>query len=101
MSDSRVLFLSNEAIGRKRSGPAIRCLELARAVGKHQQVAIASLQPCDIELKEIRLLADALRHRSELEALAKASDVVVTQGLAPARGPARGKIAKRRDSDHH
>ena len=90
----QALFLTNEAINQRRSGPAIRCLELARAVGKHQQVAIASLQPCDIELKEIRLLADALRRRSELEALAKASDVVVTQGLALARWPALAKFAK-------
>src|SRR5438876_1778160 len=90
----QALFLTNEAINQRRSGPAIRCLELARAVGKHHRVAIASLQPCDIELKEIRLLADALRHRSELETLAKASDVVVTQGLALARWPALAKFAK-------
>src|SRR5256885_6068546 len=90
----QALFLTNEGINQRRSGPAIRCLELARAVGKNQQVAIASLQPCDLELKEIRLLADALRHRSELEALAKASDVVVTQGLALARWPALAKFAK-------
>jgi glycosyltransferase involved in cell wall biosynthesis len=90
----QALFLTNEAINQRRSGPAIRCLELARAVARPQQVAIASLQPCDMELKEIRLLPDALNRRSELEALCKQSDVVVTQGLALARWPALAKLAR-------
>src|SRR2546423_2285056 len=90
----RVLFVTNEALNQRRSGPAIRCLELARAVAKHHQVAIASLQPCDIALEGVRLLPEALGQRRELEGLCKASDVVVTQGFALARWPALAKLAQ-------
>jgi len=90
----KVLFLTNEPLNRLRSGPAIRCLELAVVVAKHHQVTVASLQKCDLELGGIRLMPEALRTRRELESVARSSDVVVTQGLVMARFPALVKLAK-------
>src|SRR5437588_3184802 len=90
----KVLFVTNEALNQKRSGPAIRCLELARVVAQKHQVTLASLQLSDLPESSTPLLADALRHKSQLHAAARDSDVVVTQGLVLARVPALGRLAK-------
>lgn len=90
----RVLFVTNEPLGARRSGPAIRCLELARVVAAQYEVTIATLQFAEIKVDGIALIADALNHKTELRAAAKASDVVVTQGLVLARYPALEKLAK-------
>lgn len=90
----RVLFVTNEPLGARRSGPAIRCLELARVVAAQHEVTIATLQFAEIKVDGIALIADALNHKTELRAAAKASDVVVTQGLVLARYPSLEKLAK-------
>lgn len=90
----RVLFVINEPLGARRSGPAIRCLELARVVAAQHEVTITTLQSSDLKLDGIALISDALNRKAELRAAAKASDVVVTQGLVLARYPALEKLAK-------
>jgi len=90
----KVLFVTNDPLNQKRSGPAIRCLELARMVAARHEVTIASFEPSDLAVQGMRLLPDALRHKSELHAAARNSDVVVTQGLVLARAPALAKLAK-------
>jgi glycosyltransferase involved in cell wall biosynthesis len=80
---TRVLFISAEPLGESMAGPAIRVLELARAVAAHCDVTVAAPGPSDagdapIELLEARLadfevLLDAIRRH----------DVVVAQRLPP------------------
>ncbi|HEV2112868.1 MAG TPA: hypothetical protein VGR50_01890, partial [Terriglobales bacterium] len=90
----RVLFVTNEPLTERRSGPAIRCLELARVLAQHHEVAVASLQPSEIAATDFRLIGDALQKKSALLDAVRASNTVVTQGLALARVPALGKLAK-------
>jgi glycosyltransferase involved in cell wall biosynthesis len=90
----KVLFVTNDAINQKRAGPAVRCLELARMVANRHEVTLASTQPSDLDLQGIRLLADALQHKSRLKLEAKTSDVVVTQGLVLARYPFLARLAR-------
>ena len=90
----RVLFVTNEPLGAHRSGPAIRCVELARVVAAQHEVTIATLQDSELKLDGIALIADALNRKTELRSSAKASDVVITQGLVLARYPALEKLAK-------
>src|SRR5579872_1220376 len=90
----RILFVTNEALGERRSGPAIRCIELARAVARKYPVGIAALQPGELQVEGIEILADALRRKRDLKSLTRASDVVVTQGMALARYPAMRKLAR-------
>jgi glycosyltransferase involved in cell wall biosynthesis len=90
----RVLFVTNEPLGVRRSGPAIRCVELARVLAVQHEVTIATLQSAELTLNGIVLLSDALNRKRELHAAAKASDVVITQGLVLARHPALEKLAR-------
>jgi len=90
----KILFVTNEPLTERRSGPAIRCLELARVVAQRHDVIVASLQASDIKDPGIRLLDDALRKRSELLGATRSSDVVVTQGMVLARLPAVARLAK-------
>src|SRR5579859_1857273 len=90
----KVLFVTNEPLTGRRSGPAIRCLELARVAAQRHQVTVASLQPSDIKPEGFRLLADALRRKSILLDSVRGSDVVVTQGMVLARAPALTRSAK-------
>lgn len=89
----KVLFVSNEPLTERRSGPAIRCLELARVSAQRHEVTVASLQPSDIRAEGFVLLADALRRKSMLLDAVRSSHVVVTQGLILARVPALARIA--------
>ena len=90
----RVLFVTNEPLGARRSGPAIRCLELARVVAAQHEVTIATLQAADLKLEGIALIPEALNRKGELRAAAKACNIVITQGLVLARYPALEKLAK-------
>lgn len=77
----QVLLVTNDYIGEKRAGPAIRALELARVLAKNHQVTLASAQPGSVESDGIRFLSDALKNPSQLKAAAAGSDVVIAQGL--------------------
>jgi glycosyltransferase involved in cell wall biosynthesis len=90
----RVLFVTNEPLGERRSGPAIRCLELARAVAARHEVTIAALQPSEFQPQGIAFIPDAFRRKNELNSAARGSDVVVTQGMVLARYPALEKLAR-------
>ena len=93
----KILFVTNDPLNQKRSGPAIRCLELARVMAQRHEVTLASFEPSDlgvhIDAEGMRLMPDALRHKSDLHVAARNSDVVVTQGMVLARAPALAKLA--------
>jgi len=90
----RVLFVTNDNLSRRRAGPAVRCIELARVMAREHEVTVASAQPIDGQFTEFALLADADRHKDDLRHVARASDVVVTQGLALTRFPFLASPAK-------
>jgi glycosyltransferase involved in cell wall biosynthesis len=77
----RILFVTNDRVGRQRAGPAIRCVELAKVLSREHEVTVASGVPGDIELPGIRVILNALANPGSLRAAARRSDVTVTQGL--------------------
>lgn len=73
------LFLTEEPLGQRLAGPAIRALELARAVarsGAADVVRLVSLTSCDRTDADVELSAGG----PELLDLARSSSVVVLQG---------------------
>jgi glycosyltransferase involved in cell wall biosynthesis len=77
----RVLFVTNDRLGRQRAGPAIRCVELAKVLSRDHEVTVASGLPGDAEVPGVQLIFDTLANPSRLRQAARRSDVVVTQGL--------------------
>ncbi|WP_116453381.1 glycosyltransferase family 4 protein [Blastococcus litoris] len=76
-----VLFVTAEALAGRMAGPAIRTLELARALAADERtgpVTVASLAGAEIEDPAVRLVAAP--GRAELAALVAASGSVVVQG---------------------
>jgi glycosyltransferase involved in cell wall biosynthesis len=90
----RVLFVTNDNLSRRRAGPAVRCIELARVIAREHEVTVASAQPSDAQFTEFALLADAPNRKRDLRQVARAGDVVVTQGLALTRFPFLASSAK-------
>jgi glycosyltransferase involved in cell wall biosynthesis len=73
----RVLFVTEEPLRARLAGPAIRALELARAVAEVTEVDLVSLTACDRADGSVRLgQADA----AELRRLVAAAGAVVLQG---------------------
>jgi glycosyltransferase involved in cell wall biosynthesis len=83
----RILFVTNDRLGERRAGLAIRALELARVLSKHHEVTVASAQAGEMVDDGIRFIADSLSKPGPLRAAAQASDVVITQGLGLATFP--------------
>jgi glycosyltransferase involved in cell wall biosynthesis len=92
---TRVLVLSPEPVAERMAGPAIRALELARALAAHVDVTLAAPGPSDAALAGVPLLEAGVRDYDRLLAGAVEHDVVVAQELPPtltgrlARLPAR------------
>jgi glycosyltransferase involved in cell wall biosynthesis len=80
---TRVLFISAEPLGPSMAGPAIRVLELARAVAAHCDVTVAAPGPSDAGDAPIELLEASLADFDTLLAAIKSHDVVVAQRLPP------------------
>lgn len=79
MSGRTALFLTEEPLGERLAGPAIRALELARAVarsGAVDVVRLVSLTSCERADAEVQLFAGG----PNLVDMAEATDVVVLQG---------------------
>jgi glycosyltransferase involved in cell wall biosynthesis len=82
-SVTRVLVVSAEPVGPAMAGPAIRALELARALSAHCRVTLAAPAPSDVGDAPVELLEAGLADfRTLLEALRR-HDVVVAQVLPP------------------
>jgi glycosyltransferase involved in cell wall biosynthesis len=80
---TRVLFVSSEPLGAVMAGPAIRVLELARAVAARCQVTVAAPGPSDAGDAPVELLeAGPSDFATLLEGLRR-HDVVVAQRLPP------------------
>nr|MDQ6927913.1 glycosyltransferase [Actinomycetota bacterium] len=87
-----VLVVTTERVAEKMRGPAIRAVELAKALAGDASVTLATGEPVDVPLDTIGLDAVALHVASfsderELLDLARRADVVVVQGYTLQRYP--------------
>jgi glycosyltransferase involved in cell wall biosynthesis len=80
---TRVLFISAEPLGPSMAGPAIRVLELARAVAAECEVTVAAPGPSDAGDAPIELLEANLSDFDKLLEAARRHDVLVAQRLPP------------------
>jgi hypothetical protein len=80
---TRVLFISAEPLGPSMAGPAIRVLELARAVAAECDVTIAAPGPSDAGDAPVELLESNLSDFDRLLEAARRHDVLVAQRLPP------------------
>jgi glycosyltransferase involved in cell wall biosynthesis len=80
---TRVLFISAEPIGAAMAGPAIRVLELARAVAEHCRVTVAAPPPSEVTDTRFELIEASLSDFERLLEAVRRHDVVVAQRLPP------------------
>jgi glycosyltransferase involved in cell wall biosynthesis len=80
---TRVLFVSAEPVGEVMAGPAIRVVELARAVAEHCEVSVAAPGPSDAGTVPGELLEAGLSDFGPLLDAVRRHDVVVAQRLPP------------------
>jgi glycosyltransferase involved in cell wall biosynthesis len=80
---TRVLFISAEPVGAAMAGPAIRVLELAKAVAAECRVTVAAPAPSDVGGLPLELVEAHLSDFERLLAAVRACDVVVAQRLPP------------------
>ena len=78
---SRVLVISAEPVGERMAGPAIRALELARALAARCEVTLAAPGPSDAGDAPVELLEAGLWDFDALLAALRRHDVVVAQQL--------------------
>jgi len=77
----QILFVTNDHVGEKRAGPAIRALELAKVLAKHHEVTLVSARSGHLEVDGIRFLSGARERPRRLKTIAREADVVIVQGL--------------------
>lgn len=82
-SATRVLVVSNEPLGERMAGPAIRALELARALAEHVRVSVAAPPASDSAPTGVELLEIGSHEFRRLLAAVREHDVVVAQSLPP------------------
>ncbi|MBN1530594.1 MAG: glycosyltransferase [Thermoleophilaceae bacterium] len=80
---TRVLIVSAESIGSSMAGPAIRALELARALAPHCRVTIAAPPPSELPDDRIELLDAGLEDFGRLLEATRGHDVLLAQRLPP------------------
>jgi glycosyltransferase involved in cell wall biosynthesis len=80
---TRVLFVSAEPVGEAMAGPAIRVVELARAMAEHCEVAVAAPAPSDASVVPGELIHAGLSDFDVLLEALRRNDVVVAQRLPP------------------
>jgi glycosyltransferase involved in cell wall biosynthesis len=80
---TRVLVLSPEPVAERMAAPAIRALELARALSAHADVTLAAPGPSDGGLAGVPLVEAGVRDFERLLAEAGRHDVLVAQELPP------------------
>jgi glycosyltransferase involved in cell wall biosynthesis len=80
---TRVLFVSAEPVGAAMAGPAIRVVELARALAGRCEVTVAAPAPSDPDVVPGELVEAGLSDFDALLAALREHDVVVAQRLPP------------------
>lgn len=77
-----VLLVTHEALRANMSGPAIRVLEMARALARTVRVTVCAPGPLEIADDRVALVPFAPDAPAALEAQAETADAVVVQGFA-------------------
>lgn len=80
----RVLVVTNEVVGARMAGPAIRAVELCRLLAAEADVTLAVPQASDLVVGEFDIEAPSARRLDELAAEA---DVIICQALTLAAHP--------------
>ena len=76
----RILMLTHEAFGRNLSGPAIRCMELARVLNDEFDVEISSPYPPEIQPLFCTFHRHTPRVESSLREMVRRADILIVQG---------------------
>ena len=82
---TRLLVISNDALGEKMSGPAIRAWEIAKALAGTVEVTVAVPEVSDKTAPGVQLAV--YRDPDALVRLAEAADVTIVQGYTLHRAP--------------
>ena len=77
-----VLLVTHEALRANMSGPAIRVLEMARALSRTARVTVCAPMPMDIRDDSVALVPFDPARPTALKAQAETADAVVVQGFA-------------------
>ncbi len=87
---TEVLVISNDGLGEKMSGPAIRAFELAKALAGTAHVTVAVPEPTDVTAPNVSTAA--YTDAESLVRLAEAADVTVVQGYTLHRVPGLARV---------
>src|SRR5262245_33651192 len=93
-SRSRVLVITHEPLGKNMSGPGIRALEIARALGASNDVTIATPYTPDIPDYGCAAISYSFDDAGSLNAPAEQADVLIVQGFTLSRFPALAQTSK-------
>ena len=77
-----VLLITHEALRTNMSGPAIRALEMARALARSARVTVAAPAPLELRDDHVALVPFDPARPSVLRAQAESADAIVVQGFA-------------------
>lgn len=77
-----VVIVTHEALRRLMSGPAVRVLEMGRALSRSVRVSIASPGPIEIDDPRVATIAYDPASPTALRTLAESADVLIVQGFA-------------------
>lgn len=90
----KLLIVSHEPVGAMMAGPAIRCLELARALAPYADVALAVPEAPDQPFPGLRLAAYQRHAPDSLVSLAREADAILISGYLLEDFPALGQVGR-------
>lgn len=90
----RILFVTDSPITKHRSGPAIRCVELARVLSSCHDVTIASTGVIDEAIAGVRMLSGVEREADALRRAVQECDIIIAQGLVLTTIPVLARSGK-------
>jgi len=91
---SNILIISEDTVGKMMAGPAIRCVEMAKALGQDHSVVLAVPESGKADLPQIPSISIAVYDNSSLPDLVAKCDVVVIFGYLVRKFPFLEEIDK-------
>lgn len=91
---TKLLIVAHEAVGSMMTGPAIRCVELAKALVAHCEVTLAVPEQPDSPLPGLKIATYQRAFPDSLLALAENADVVLISGYLLEDFPALGRLER-------
>jgi glycosyltransferase involved in cell wall biosynthesis len=90
----KILLITLEPIGNRMAGPAIRCLELGKQLGKHFEVSVFSPYKTNDEISFENCNLQLGLNKAELFNLAKQQDILIIQANVLKQYPALSSLNK-------